>query len=105
MNRPAKVILPFFLAAASSLAMAEDGGELTMQRLESASVTNPTLKILVKEGKVLSIAPAGTTGTTGMIQNYGANGKVQTYEMKVKTPDGKIHTVEFLSAPVGINNG
>ncbi|WP_331254599.1 co-regulatory protein PtrA N-terminal domain-containing protein, partial [Stutzerimonas balearica] len=42
MNRPAKVILPFFLAAASSLAMAEDGGELTMQRLESASVTNPT---------------------------------------------------------------
>nr|WP_286339060.1 hypothetical protein [Halopseudomonas aestusnigri] len=26
--------------------MAEDGGELTMQRLESASVTNPTLKIL-----------------------------------------------------------
>lgn len=50
MNRPAKVILPFFLAAASSLAMAEDGGELTMQRLESASVTNPTLKILVKEG-------------------------------------------------------
>ena len=28
MNRPAKVILPFFLAAASSLAMAEDGGVL-----------------------------------------------------------------------------
>jgi len=85
--------------------MAEDGGELTMQRLESASVTNPTLKILVKEGKVLSIAPAGTTGTIGMIQSYRTNGKVQTYEMKVKTPDGKIHTVEFLSAPVGINNG
>jgi len=40
-----------------------------------------------------------------MIQNYRTTAKVQTYEMKVKTPDGEIHTVEFLSAPVGVNNG
>ncbi|WP_312480146.1 co-regulatory protein PtrA N-terminal domain-containing protein [Stutzerimonas nitrititolerans] len=105
MSRPAKVILPFFFAFASSLAVAEGEGELTMQRVDSASVKKPTLKMLVKEGKVLSIAPAGMTGTTGMIQNYGANGKVQTYEMKIKSPDGNIHTVEFLSAPVGVNNG
>jgi len=105
MSRPAKVILPFFFAFASSLAVAEGGGELTMQRVDSASVTKPTLKMLLKEGKVLSIAPAGMTGTTGMIQNYGANGKVQTYEMKIKSPDGNIHTVEFLSAPVGVTNG
>ena len=105
MSSTAKVILPFFFAFASSLAVAEGGGELTMQRVDSASVTKPTLKMLLKEGKVLSIAPAGMTGTTGMIQNYGANGKVQTYEMKIKSPDGNIHTVEFLSAPVGVNNG
>jgi len=40
-----------------------------------------------------------------MIQNYRTSAQVQTYEMKVKTPDGKIHTVEFLSTPVGVNNG
>lgn len=54
---------------------------------------------------MLSIAPAGATGTTRMIQNYRTSAQVQTYEMKVKTPDGKIHTVEFLSTPVGVNNG
>jgi hypothetical protein len=54
---------------------------------------------------VLSVAPAGTTGTTGMIQTYRTNGNVQTYEIKIKTPDGNIHTVEYLGAPVGVNNG
>ncbi len=48
MSRPAKVILPFFFAFASSLAVAEGGGELTMQRVDSASVTKPTLKMLLK---------------------------------------------------------
>ncbi|PTU76760.1 hypothetical protein DBO86_24010 [Pseudomonas indoloxydans] len=105
MSSTAKVILPFILTIASSLAMAESGSERTMQRLDNAPAKKPTLKMLVKEGEVLSIAPAGMTGTTGMIQNYRTNDRVQTYEMRVKTPDGKIHTVYFLSAPVGVNNG
>ncbi|WP_425221473.1 co-regulatory protein PtrA N-terminal domain-containing protein [Pseudomonas sp.] len=105
MNRITKVIVPFILTVASSLAMAEGGSQRTLDRLNDTSEAKPTLKMLVKEGKVLSIAPADTAGTTGMIQSYRTNSKVQTYEMKVKTPDGEIHTVEFLSAPVGVNNG
>ncbi|MFT5032163.1 MAG: hypothetical protein ACI9OO_000093 [Bacteroidia bacterium] len=104
MNSITKVIVPFILTVASSLAMAEGGSERTLHRLNDME-TNSALKELVKEGTVLSIAPAGATGTTGMIQNYRTSAKVQTYEMTVKTPDGKIHTVEFLSAPVGVNNG
>ena len=57
MNRPAKVILPFFLAAASSLAMAEDGVELTMQRLGSASVTNPTAVAGAECNTVIELKP------------------------------------------------
>ena len=105
MNRITKVIVPFILTVASSLAMAEGGSDRTMHRLNDPAGSNLTLKELVKEGKVLSIAPAGATGTTEMIQNYRTTAKVQTYEMKVKTPDWKIHTVEFLSTPVGVNNG
>nr|WP_289114239.1 co-regulatory protein PtrA N-terminal domain-containing protein [uncultured Halomonas sp.] len=105
MNRITKVIVPFILTVASSLAMAEGGSDRTMHRLNDPAGSNLTLKELVKEGKVLSIAPAGATGTTRMIQNYRTSAQVQTYEMKVKTPDGKIHTVEFLSTPVGVNNG
>ncbi|MFO6998111.1 hypothetical protein P3D53_28100 [Pseudomonas aeruginosa] len=105
MNRITKVIVPFILTVASSLAMAEGGSDRTMHRLNDPAGSNLTLKELVKEGKVLSIAPAGATGTTEMIQNYRTIEKVQTYEMKVKTPDGEIHTVEFLSAPVGVDNG
>ena len=105
MNRITKVIVPFILTVASSLAMAEGGSDRTMHRLNDPAGSNLTLKELVKEGKVLSIAPAGATGTTEMIQNYRTTAKVQTYEMKVKTPDGKIHTVEYLGTPVGVNNG
>jgi len=105
MSRMTKVILPLILTVASSLAMAEGGSDRTLQRLDDRSEAKPTLKMLLKEGKVQSIAPAGTAGTTGMIQNYRTNGTVQTYEMKVKSPDGKIHTVEFLSTAVGVNNG
>ncbi|HBX39004.1 MAG TPA: hypothetical protein DEG64_00550, partial [Marinobacter adhaerens] len=84
MNRITKVIVPFILTVASSLAMAEGGSDRTMHRLNDPAGSNLTLKELVKEGKVLSIAPAGATGTTEMIQNYRTTAKVQTYEMKVK---------------------
>jgi hypothetical protein len=105
MNRMTKVIVPFILTMASSLAMAEGGSQRTLDRLNDTPEAKPTLKTLVEEGTVLSIAPAGATGTTGIIQNYRTNAKVQTYEVKVKTPDGKIHTVEYLGTPVGVNNG
>ncbi|MDC6726039.1 co-regulatory protein PtrA N-terminal domain-containing protein, partial [Leclercia adecarboxylata] len=104
MNRMNKVIFPLILTAASSFALAEGGSERTLHRLNDPE-TKSTLKELVKEGKVLNIAPAGANGKTDMIQNYRTNAKVQTYEMRVKTPDGKIHTVEFLSTPIGVNNG
>lgn len=104
MNRMNKVIFPLILTAASSFALAEGGSERTLHRLNDPE-TKSTLKELVKEGKVLNIAPAGANGKTDMIQNYRTNAKVQTYEMRVKTTDGKIHTVEFLSTPIGVNNG
>ncbi|MGS0943601.1 co-regulatory protein PtrA N-terminal domain-containing protein (plasmid) [Pseudomonas luteola] len=70
MNRITKVIVPFILTVASSLAMAEGGSERTLNRLNDSAGVKPTLQELVKEGKVLSIAPAGATGATGIIQNY-----------------------------------
>jgi hypothetical protein len=105
MKTAAKLIVSVVLTAASSLAMAEGGSDRTLKRLDEATGAKPTLKALLKEGEVLSVAPAGTTGTTGMIQTYRTNGNVQTYEIKIKTPDGNIHTVEYLGAPVGVNNG
>ncbi|UNG19502.1 co-regulatory protein PtrA N-terminal domain-containing protein [Stutzerimonas zhaodongensis] len=104
MSRTGKISTLLFLSIFSSLAIAEAGSERTLQRLDDASAEKHTLEMLVKQGKVLSIAPAGTTGTTGMIQTYRTNGKVRPYEMRVKTPDGEIHTVGFMSAPVGANN-
>ncbi len=104
MNRMTKLVFTLIVTTASSFALAEGGSEPIMHRLDDPE-TKSTLKELVKKGKVLSIAPTGAAGTTGMIQNYRTNAKVQTYEMRVKTPDGKIHTVEFLSAPVGVDNG
>lgn len=105
MNRTTKLIVPFVLTLASSLAMAEGGSARTLQHSSDTSDAKPTLKALLKDGDVLSIAPAGTAGTTGMIRNYDSRNTNQTYEMKVRTPDGQVHTVEFLSAPVGVNNG
>merc|ERR1711964_861457 len=93
------------LTADSSLAMAEGGSDRTLKRLNETSGAKPTLNALLKEGEVVSVGPADSTGTTGMIQTYRTNGNVQTYAIKIKTPDGSIHTVEYLGAPVGVNNG
>lgn len=100
-----KAILPLLLVAASSVAMAEGGSDRTRQRMNEVSETKPTLNELLKEGRVLSIAPAGTTGTVAAMQTYRTNGGVQTYEMKIKTPDGEVHTVEYRGVPIGVNNG
>jgi hypothetical protein len=100
-----KAILPLLFVAASSVAMAEGGSDRTLQRINEVSEAKPTLNELLKEGKVLSIAPAGTAGTTGAMQTYRANGHVRAYEMKIETPDGEVHTVEYRGAPVGVNNG
>lgn len=105
MNRINKAIVPFILTMASSLAMAEGGSQRTLDRADTTPGAQPTLDTLIEEGTVLSIAPAGTTGTTGMVQTYRTNAKVQTYEMKIKTPDGQIHTVQYLGTAVGVNNG
>jgi hypothetical protein len=105
MKTATKLIVSIVLVASSSLAMAEGGSDRSLQRLDEASEAKPTLKALLKEGDVLSIAPSGKTGTAGMIQTYRTNGKVQTYEVKIKAPDGDIHTVEYLATPVGVNNG
>jgi hypothetical protein len=56
MNRMNKVIFPLILTAASSFALAEGGSERTLHRLNDPE-TKSTLKELVKEGKVLNIAP------------------------------------------------
>jgi uncharacterized membrane protein YkoI len=100
-----KAILPLLFVAASSVAMAEGGSDRTLQRMDEVNEAKPTLKELLKEGEVISIAPAGTAGTTDAMQTYSTNGQVWTYEMKVETPDGKVHAVEYRGIPVGVNNG
>lgn len=105
MKTATKLIVSVVLTAASSLAMAEGGSDRTLKRLDEATGAKPTLKALLKEGEVLSVGPVGAAGTTGIIQTYRTNGNVQTYAIRIKTPDGKIQTVEFLSSPVGVNNG
>ena len=105
MKSTTKLIASVVLTAASSLAIAEGGSDRTLKRLDEATEAKPTLKAILKEGEVLSVGPVGAAGTTGMIQTYSTNGNVQPYEIIIKMPDGKIQTVEFLSAPVGVNNG
>ncbi|HAW22383.1 co-regulatory protein PtrA N-terminal domain-containing protein [Stutzerimonas stutzeri] len=98
-------VVSFVFVTASSIAMAEGGGDRMFNRMNEAGEAKHTIKELLKEGTVVSIAPKGTAGTTNAIQNYTTNGKVRTYEMKVRTPDGKIHAVEYLGAPIGVDNG
>jgi uncharacterized membrane protein YkoI len=105
MNKTIKAYLSLILVSASAVAMAEDGFDRAMPRANNASEAKPTLKELLKDGKVLSIAPAGTSGTVNAMQTHKTDGRVRMYEMKIKTPDGEVHTIEYRGAPVGVNNG
>lgn len=100
-----KAILPFLFVAASSVVMAEGGSDRTLQRMNEMSEAKPALNELLKEGEVLRIAPAESAGTTDAMQTYSTNGRVLTYEMKIKAPDGDVHAVEYRGMPVGVNNG
>lgn len=99
-----KAIISLVFVTASSIAMAEGGGDRTFNRMAEASEAKPTLKELLNEGKVMSVAPKGTAGTTGAIQSYATDGRVKTYEIKIKSPDGEVHTFEYRGAPMGVNN-
>lgn len=97
-------IVSLGFVAASSVAMAEGGGDRTFSRMTKANEAKPDLQELLKDGKVISIAPKGTAGTTSAIQSYATDGRVKFYEMQIKSSDGKVHTVEFRGAQIGVNN-
>lgn len=105
MKTTTKAVLSLMLFSASAVAIAESGSDRTVPRANNASEAKPILKELLKDGKVLSIAPAGTSGTVNAMQTHKTDGRVRMYEMKIKTPDGEIHTIEYRGAPVGVNNG
>jgi uncharacterized membrane protein YkoI len=104
MKTLSKAIFSLMFVTASTIAMAEGGGDRTFNRLNEASEAKPTLKELLKEGEVISIAPKGTAGTTRAMQTYVTDGRVKTYEMKIKAPDGEVHTVEYRGAPIGLSD-
>ncbi|MGE6690747.1 co-regulatory protein PtrA N-terminal domain-containing protein [Stutzerimonas stutzeri] len=101
MKAISKTILFTMFAAASSFAMAEQNSDQVIQRHKEAK---PVLKALLEEGKVLSVGPAGATGKSGVMQRSKYDGRPQTFEIKIRTPDDVIHIVEFRGLPFGLNN-
>ncbi len=97
-----KAILFTMFAAASSFAMAEQAPDQVIERHKEAK---PVLKELLEKGKVLSVGPAGAAGKSGVMQRSKYDGRPQTFEIKIRTPDDVIHIVEFRGLPFGLNNG
>ena len=93
-------VLAVGIAVSSSFAMAEVDRNSTMQHDYAAVEGRQALKVLLESGDVLSVTPMGEDSIPGW-PSYRA----QPYEIKIRTPDGVVHSVEFRSAPVGINNG
>ena len=102
MKAISKAILSIVFAATSSFSMADGTTEQIIQRHKEAK---PVLEGLLEKGKVLSVGPAGAEGKSGVMQRSKYNGRAQTFEIKIKTPDGVIHVVEFRGLPIGLNNG
>jgi len=88
------------IAITSSFAMAEVDRNSMMQHDYSTAEGRQALKVLLESGDVLSVSPMGGKSVVGR-----SSGRVQPYEIKIRTPDGLVHSVEFRSVPVGINNG
>ncbi|EHY76268.1 hypothetical protein PstZobell_02371 [Stutzerimonas stutzeri ATCC 14405 = CCUG 16156] len=95
-----KALTVLALTMAASLAVAtETGQESQMRHDYSAADGKQVLNKLLKDGKVLSVDYKGKR-VMGR-----SDGRVRPYEIKIRTPDGVIHTVEYRGVPVGINNG
>ncbi len=74
------------------------------QVIQRHKEAKPVLKALLEEGKVLSVGPAGATGKSGVMQRSKYDGRPQTFEIKIRTPDDVTHIVEFRGLPFGLNN-
>lgn len=95
-----KTLTVLALTMVTSLAMATEAGrESPMRHDYSAADGRQVLNELLKSGEVLSVNQKGKR-VMGR-----SDGRVRPYEIKIRTPDGVIHSVEFRGVPVGINNG
>src|SRR5690606_25105616 len=95
-----KTLTVLALTMAASLAMAtEDGHESQMRHDYSSADGKQVPNKLLKDGKVSSVDYKGKR-----VMGH-SDGRVRPYEIKIRTPDGVIHTVEYRGVPVGINNG
>lgn len=92
-----KLVIALVLTATSPFLIAANKGDQPMRHDHTVGDGHEVMVNLLKTGKVLSVTPMGNSPVSGS--------DVRTYEIKIKTPDGVVHSVEFLGAPVGVKNG
>jgi len=60
--------------------------------------------VVLKRGEVVSVAPMNKERSDNKAINNTLKGNVRPYEIKIRTPDGRLHAVEFRGMPAKINN-
>jgi len=90
-----KSLLAIALVATSTVAVAGSATDSPMRHDHTIGDGHQVMMDLLKTGKVLSVTPMRTKPK--------GPGNVQSYEIRIRTPDGKLHAVEFRGMPDSIN--
>ncbi len=98
-----KSLLAIALVATSTVAVAVAGSatDSPMRHDHTIGDGHQVMMDLLKTGKVLSVTPMRTKPKGPEVTKL--TGNVQSYEIRIRTPDGKLHAVEFRGMPDSIN--
>ncbi|HBS78416.1 MAG: hypothetical protein CMK99_22335 [Pseudomonas sp.] len=91
------LVLALALSLSAPLVMAAGKNSDVMNHDHTVGDGHQVMIDLLKTGQVLRVSPLKDGEFEG--------GKIRTYQIIIKTPDGVTHSVDFRGEPVGINNG
>jgi len=96
-----KSLLAIALVATSTVAVAGSATDSPMRHDHTIGDGHQVMMDLLKTGEVLSVTPMRTKPKGPEVTKL--TGNVQSYEIRIRTPDGKLHAVEFRGMPDSIN--
>lgn len=104
MNQISKVLVTISLISAAFAAVAGTEQESAMRHDHTVGDGHQVMLDLLKRGEVVSVAPMNKERSDNKAINNTLKGNVRPYEIKIRTPDGRLHAVEFRGMPAKINN-